>query len=274
MILYRTNAQALPLMKELSDSNIPFVIKDYAFSLFDHFLYRDMMAYIYLMLRVREGKLDFENVSDRRALHRILNRPTRGLKPLLSKKEGENFSFQERTEDFFRRRAILSTLVPELLSVDSDDFDKSLENLWNQIGYRKYLEAYAKVYQIETEELEEVIQTVRSYVPMGSDLKTGMRTLRELESFRKERSEHKKDSGVLLTTVHGAKGLEREEIYLISLNQGIFPHRKSIEQSMEEERRLFYVALTRSRSDVMLSYIEESSDRAMKKSCFLSEMGF
>lgn len=274
MILYRTNAQALPLMKELSDSNIPFVIKDYAFSLFDHFLYRDMMAYIYLVLRVREGKLDFENVEDRCALHRILNRPTRGLKPLLSKKEGESFSFRERTEEFFRRRAILSALVPELLSVDSDDFDKGLEILWNKVGYRRYLEAYAKVYQIETEELEEVIQTVRSYVPTGSDLKTGMRTLRELESFRKERSEHKKDSGVLLTTVHGAKGLEREEIYLISLNQGIFPHRKSIEQSMEEERRLFYVALTRSCSDVILSYIKESADRSMKKSCFLSEMGF
>ena len=80
--------------------------------------------------------------------------------------------------------------------------------------------------------------------------------------------------GVTLSTMHSAKGLEFEVVFVPSIVEEVIPHKKSetLDQ-IEEERRLFYVAVTRAKSMLYLSEVSKRHDKKTKRSCFLKELG-
>lgn len=80
--------------------------------------------------------------------------------------------------------------------------------------------------------------------------------------------------GVTLSTMHSAKGLEFEVVFIPSIVEEIIPHKKSTTpEQIEEERRLFYVAITRAKSKLYISEIAQRHDKKTKRSCFLKEIG-
>lgn len=98
----------------------------------------------------------------------------------------------------------------------------------------------------------------------------------QMEAFReklKEQKGKKKESNadaIILATLHSSKGLEFEEVFLPDVNEGVIPHRKaSVEADLEEERRLFYVGMTRAKNHLHLYYVKEKYGKEMEPSQFL-----
>ena len=88
------------------------------------------------------------------------------------------------------------------------------------------------------------------------------------------RQQSREKEGVVISTLHSAKGLEFDRVFIMDVNDGIIPYRKaSGERDVEEERRLFYVGMTRARKELSLFYIEERHEKKMDPSRFLLESG-
>ena len=85
--------------------------------------------------------------------------------------------------------------------------------------------------------------------------------------------EKEKDEGIALHTMHGAKGLEFETVFIIGANEGTMPYKKAkLDGEIEEERRLFYVAMTRAKKQLIISYTKEKNGKSIPCSRFLYEM--
>ena len=107
-----------------------------------------------------------------------------------------------------------------------------------------------------------------------ADVKAFRDRLEEMSRQMKEqtRQNGQQRNGVQLMTMHGAKGLEFRAVFLPTLVEGVVPHEKGMEQ-IEEERRLFYVAITRTGEKLCLSAVRRRYEKETKPSCFLAEMG-
>ena len=93
------------------------------------------------------------------------------------------------------------------------------------------------------------------------------------EQKAKRWSQTKEDNGVALLTMHGAKGLEYELVFIIQGNEGSMPYRKAKgKEELEEERRMFYVAMTRAKSRLVISYVKEKNGKDISPSRFIEEL--
>ena len=111
----------------------------------------------------------------------------------------------------------------------------------------------------------------------------GMNSLEEWESYIEEYTEKLEEQarkaeqereGVLISTLHGVKGLEYEQVYILNVNEGSMPYRKAVlEPAIEEERRLFYVGMTRARKQLALCYVRQQYEKKREPSRFLKEAG-
>ena len=89
----------------------------------------------------------------------------------------------------------------------------------------------------------------------------------------REKSSRTPGEGVSLLTMHGAKGLEFDTVFIIRGNEGVIPHKKAkMEEEIEEERRLFYVAMTRARERLFVSYVREKNGKDASPSRFVGEL--
>ncbi len=144
------------------------------------------------------------------------------------------------------------------------------------MGYDDYLSEYAAFRRIKVEELYDVI----------SELQEGAREyatyedwFHHIENYKEElkqqmdRNRQKDVDGVALSTFHAAKGLEYDIVYIIDANEGITPHRKAVlNEDMEEERRMFYVAMTRAKSKLCIYSVKERYNKELFPSRFVGEL--
>ena len=88
------------------------------------------------------------------------------------------------------------------------------------------------------------------------------------------RKQEKEREGVLISTLHGVKGLEYDRVYILNVNEGSMPYKKAVlEPAIEEERRLFYVGMTRARKELTLCYVRQQYEKKREPSRFLKEAG-
>jgi DNA helicase-2/ATP-dependent DNA helicase PcrA len=116
---------------------------------------------------------------------------------------------------------------------------------------------------------------------MIPEIISGIETLTELEelgeeytiSLKKDTDENQKQTAIKLMTVHASKGLEFDTVIIPGCNEGSFPHGKILsEESVEEERRIFYVAMTRARENLLLFYISSKDNSKYIPSRFLNPL--
>lgn len=132
------------------------------------------------------------------------------------------------------------------------------------MGYEEYLREYAEYRKIKPEELSEILDRL-------TESTKGMNSLEEWESYIEEYTEKLEEQarkaeqereGVLISTLHGVKGLEYEQVYILNVNEGSMPYRKAVlEPAIEEERRLFYVGMTRARKQLALCYVRQQYEK-------------
>lgn len=266
-VIYRTNTQPRLLAGRLMEQNIPFKMRDALPNLFDHFIAVDLAAYLRLAMGERDRKLFL----------RVMNHPKRYIKRemladrLVDFKELRRAAYgkrwlYEKIERFEKDLYLIRNMTP----YDAIDY------LRKGVGYDDFLTEYAGFRRMDPDDLYEVCDQIQesardfaSHEQWFAHIKEYTQELkRQMEESREERK------GVTLTTMHSAKGLEYEVVFLMDINETVTPHKKAIKDAdLEEERRLFYVALTRAKTRLFVYSVSELYQKPAKPSRYLAEMG-
>lgn len=266
-ILFRTNQEAEGLISALMEYQVPFVMKEQLPNLFQHWICKNMLAY----MRMAAGE------RSRKTFLTVMNRPNRYISrealasPEVSFEELRNY-YKDR--DWMCDR--LTTLETHLRILRGLPPYAAVNFIRKGMGYEEYLREYAAYRKLKPEELTEVLDRVMESAK-------GMKTLQEWETYIRDytdrlaeqakKQEQKKD-GVLISTLHGVKGLEYDLVYILNVNEGSIPYRKAVlPAAVEEERRLFYVGMTRAKRRLILCYVKRQYEKEREPSRFLEEAG-
>lgn len=269
-VLFRAAVQARMISEILSKHRIPFEMRDYVTNFYRHFIVKDMMAY----LQLAAGK------RDRSLFLTICNRPLRYL--ARNSMENRQVNFEDLRKFYCDKDWMLDII---------DQFDVDVRMMKNmapyaaiqyirkKIGYDDFLKEYAEKHQISWKqlmdvmaELEERSKNFKSYDEWEIHIAKYTQELEEQQAkARKIKGE--RENKVQLMTIHSSKGLEFEDVFVIHANEGEIPHQKAEKKDeIEEERRLFYVALTRAKNNLCISYITQKNGNSIKPSRFVEEL--
>lgn len=268
-VIYRTNLQGGAFARELYKRGIPYDLRDNSGNVYEHWVAKDLLAYLLLA----------ENEESDSALRRILNKPKRYIgKDLLAEVETMPYTL---LRSFFVCPSLKGWQEENLenLRIDLNQIRKrtpydALKYIRKVIGYDEYLEEFAAYRRTSAQVLQEIADEIMETAKDCADVRSFREQLERLSLQMKEQSRKKgqKRNGVALMTMHGAKGLEFRAVFLPSLVEGIVPHEKGMD-TVAEERRLFYVAMTRASEKLCLSAILQRYEKERKPSRFLAEMG-
>lgn len=268
-VIYRTNLQGGAFARELYKRGIPYDLRDNSGNVYEHWVAKDLLAYLLLA----------ENEESDSALRRILNKPKRYIgKDLLAEAETMPYTL---LRSFFVCPSLKGWQEENLenLRIDLNQIRKrtpydALKYIRKVIGYDEYLEEFAAYRRTSAQALQEIADEIMETAKDCADVRSFREQLERLSLQMKEQSRKKgqKRNGVALMTMHGAKGLEFRAVFLPSLVEGIVPHEKGMD-TVAEERRLFYVAMTRASEKLCLSAILQRYEKERKPSRFLAEMG-
>lgn len=264
-VLYRTNVDARAMSELMTEYQIPFVMKEHLNNIYEHFIALDMISY----LRLSQGEYD------RKYFLQIANRPNRYL-TRESMKTG-NVSY-ESLRRYYRDKDWMVDRIDQLewdmkMICDKTPY-AAIQYIRKRMGYDEFLKEYAAYRKISSEDLfavlEEIWQNSKGYGTIKE-------WFEHIESYGKMLKEQNKKNGekegVNLMTMHAAKGLEFDTVFVIEANEGSCPYKKATTgEEIEEERRLFYVAMTRAKRKLVISYVKEKNGKDLLPSRFVSEL--
>src|SRR3989344_3741068 len=243
-ILYRTNWQSRVLEEALINSEIPYQI--FGVKFFARKEIKDVLGFV-------RAALNPESLTD---IKRIINLPPRGigkvtlLKIFAGKVNELTPALKEKVSSFYELLKNIKWFAENHLTAETMKFvikESGLEELLRK-GNEEDLE--------RLENIKELVSLAKKYDNFKG-LEGIQKLLEEaaLNSDEKEVEEKEEKKGVKLMTIHGAKGLEFDAVFVTGLEEDLFPHVRSEGASdIEEERRLFYVAITRARKKLFLSF--------------------
>ena len=264
-VLYRTNVDARAMSELMTEYQIPFVMKEHLNNIYEHFIALDMISY----LRLSQGEYD------RKYFLQIANRPNRYL-TRESMKTG-NVSY-ESLRRYYRDKDWMVDRIDQLewdmkMVCDKTPY-AAIQYIRKRMGYDEFLKEYAAYRKISSEDLfallEEIWQNSKGYGTIKE-------WFEHIESYGKMLKEQNKKNGekegVNLMTMHAAKGLEFDTVFVIEANEGSCPYKKAIaDEEIEEERRHFYESKTRAKRKLDISYVKEKNGNDHLPSRFVSEL--
>ncbi len=264
-VLYRTNTQPGPLIAKLMEYNLPFRTKERIPNLYDHWIAQDIKTYFSLALGSRQ----------RRELLRIMNRPNRYISRE-SLQTGE-VSFDD-WQEFYSEQTWIAERI-EQLAYDLQVLSRitpyaAVNYIRKSIGYDAYLSEYARRRQLPANELfetmDELLESTRDYKRLDDWLEF---TEEYTEKLKQEQRRQPDTDSISVLTLHGSKGLEYDLVIIPDVNEGLIPYKKAVlDAELEEERRMLYVGMTRTRQALFLSYVKTIRSKKAEPSCFLTEI--
>lgn len=262
-VLFRTNQGAGPFAERLMEFNIPFEMRDALPNIYDHWVAKDILAYFHLA----------HQELDRSEFLQVMNRPKRYI--ARDSIQGKILSF-EALKSYYRDKDWMVDRI------DRMEFDLGLLRqmtpyaainfIRNGIHYEDYLAEYAKARRMKVEELTDLLDEIQQSAKPYRTYEAWMDHLEKyreaLESNRTKKKQ--REDAVVFATLHGAKGLEFTEVFLVDVNEDVIPHRRaSVEADIEEERRLLYVGMTRAKDKLHLFYTRERFGKGADPSRFI-----
>ena len=245
-VLYRTNAQSRNIEEAMLRENIPYKVIG-SFYFYNRKEIKDLISYLKLIY----------NKNDDISLVRIINVPKRGIgDKTISNLSDKSFKLNKCIYDVIEtgKEQEFKKIIEELKENSKDaTLTELVDLILDKTGIRKELETEKTVdAEIRLSNLEEFKSITRTYEE-NSDSPTLEEFLEEI-SLVADMNEHKNETNVVtLMTVHAAKGLEFDYVFVIGMEEGLFPHLNSMEtEDLEEERRLCYVAITRAKKKLWL----------------------
>ena len=265
-VLFRIHTDARPLVEELIERHIPFQMKEHLPNIYNHFAAKDILAYFRLALGKRE----------RRDFLQVMNRPKRYIgRDSLA---GAEVSFEEIRKFYCDKDWMLDR-------IDQFEWDvkmlakmapyAGIQYIRKRIGYDDFIKDYAYTHNMERQDLNEILAELEESARPYTTIEEWFRHIEEYtETLRiKERQKSMEQEGVRLMTLHAAKGLEFDTVWLIEVNEGQIPYKKAkTDQQTEEERRLFYVGMTRAREQLTVCYVKTKNGKASDPSRFVDEL--
>ena len=271
-VLFRTNMQMRLLAGKLMEHGVPFTMRENLPNLFDTWMAKDIMCYLQLALGNRS----------REKFLKIANRPVRYL---------SRTAFTESEVSFDKLRAYYAVKNQEWMEERIWNFEYDLKNLASLspyaaihfirkgIGYDEFLKTYADERNVNADdwfdvldEMQEMARDKKSIPEFLSFVENYGDTLEEIRQEQKKQ-QVKEEPGVSLMTMHASKGLEFPVVFVPTLNEDIVPYRKAVQEgNLEEERRMLYVAMTRAKTYLHLSFVKERFHKEAGPSPFLYEI--
>ncbi|HEX9805195.1 MAG TPA: UvrD-helicase domain-containing protein, partial [Candidatus Dojkabacteria bacterium] len=257
-ILYRVNAQSRILEEIFLKAQIKYRIVG-TVSFYERKEIKDILAYLKIIY----------NPSDNISLKRIINIPTRGIGAKTFRDLEETASREDRSiiEYLIANENLLKPALAQFIDVYKNITDESHESdiydlinyILDKTGYMKMLEADKEENQDRIENLKELLTIASEF--KGSDPQDGLEAFLErtlLYQAQDDINNENDEERITLMTLHTAKGLEFEYVFIVGLEEGIFPHSRSYTdiKEMEEERRLAYVGITRAMEKLFLSFAD------------------
>ena len=246
-ILYRTNAQSRVVEEEMLKENLPYRVIG-SFYFYSRKEIKDLIAYLRLI----------HNSQDNISLLRVINTPKRGIglktiENLTIRADSEGISIYDAIES--GKELEFKNTIEKLKSIAEDlTLTELIDKVLDASGMKKELESEQTLEsEVRLENLEEFKSITKAF-----EEKEGLISLEDflLEiSLVSDVEEYKDDPNrISLMTVHSVKGLEFDHVFVIGMEEGLFPHMNSLMENgaLEEERRLCYVAITRARDDLHL----------------------
>ncbi len=263
-VIYRSNAQARPIVETFLRKNIIFNLKDSFVTLYSHWITNDILSYLKLAD-------DLKNVEH---IKRIIQKPNRYISNEIIQKIENNFFdniLNNKTLSYSQKEAVEDLLVHlKLLKVKP--LQKAIKYILNIIGYKKYLVSYAKYKGIELDSLLDIVLEVEESSQGYDSYMEWEKSLKDIATTVKS-TKYNVSNAVTLTTMHSAKGLEFEIVFIIDVIQDIIPHKKSNAlMEIEEERRLMYVATTRAKKYLFMYIPKFKKNSETEPSVFIEEM--
>lgn len=250
-VICRTNYDCAMWAQTLRRNAIPFHIKELSGSQFRHFVNLDIMAYLMLA----DGDLKRKNFL------RIMNRPVRYLKRDSMPEESVT---EDKMLQYYQESPVLQERIRKLFqdihNLQGKKLYLQIHYIRNVIGYDSYLKEKYGVHRAEelvriAVEFQEFSRQFQSLGEMKAYIASYEETLREIQIQKRQETnaEAQTEQRINLLTMHAAKGLEFDTVYVPDCQEGKIPSTKSVtEEELEEERRMFYVAMTRARQELWL----------------------
>ncbi len=265
-VLFRTNVQTRALTQKLMEYNIPFHIKDRVPNMFEHWIARDICYYMKAAMGNRE----------RKTFLRIVNRPKRYIaRDALYEKEFDFEQLRIFYEDKEWMLDRIDTMERDIKLLKDFKPYAAINYIRKGIGYNEYLKEYAAFRKIKDEELFQLLDEIQESARSAQTFEEWFDYIRDYTVQLKEQMSQKKtqENCVPLMTMHSAKGLEFKVVFIPDANEGVTPHNKAIlDADIEEERRMFYVAMTRAKEHLHISYVKERYDKEVDASRFINEI--
>ncbi len=249
-VIYRTNIEPRKLCVLLDGINIPYTISDSLPNIFDHFVVRGVLDY----MAAAHGDLSRERIL------KIMYKPSRYIK---------RDALIEDPVDFVRLKMRLKAKPYAIDEVNKLESDlkliarmrpvAALTFIRRSVGYDDYIKHYAEYKNIAEDDLFDMLEEYASViadVEIYDDLLVFIEDYKEL--LKKQSAVSRKKEGLNLLTMHSAKGLEFDSVYIMDAVEGLTPYKKAkTPAELEEERRMFYVAMTRAKSNLYI-YVPET----------------
>lgn len=269
-VLFRVNLQAGVFTRYLNPYGIPFRLKDQVKNIYDHWIWKDLSAYIRLAL----------DQNDDQSFLRIANKPKRYISKAVLEilRREENCLKNIYVIDGFSawQHKHIDTLKLHLAQIRRRAPYEAIQYIRNVVGYDDYLEEYAQYRRgnlLGMKEIAEELMQAAKGVTTLADMELYYEALRD-ELKQSKNKPKQEEEGVLLSTLHSAKGLEFEAVFIPGMVEGSIPYEKSqTPERLEEERRLFYVGVTRAKSYLCLSEPQKKFEQETERSRFLKEIG-
>lgn len=264
-VLYRTNAGPRFLMEKLMEYNLPFRTRDTVPNLYEHWISRNILTYI----RIAMGSRAREDILQ------VINRPKRYISRDAMPDETVSF---ERMKAFYAEKDWIAerieSLEGDLRAIARMSPLAAVNYIRQGMGYDEYLIEYAAFRRMRPEEL---LETADELKESAAGFKTFDEWFAHIEAYKEEllrqaAQRRTETDAITLATMHSAKGLEFPIVYILDANEGITPHsRAMLDEDMEEERRLFYVAMTRAKTRLHVYAVRERYHKKAEVSRFVWE---
>ena len=265
-VLYRTNTQPRLLIQKFMEFNVPFRVRDQVPNLFEHWIAKNLFCYIRLACG---SKL-------RKDLLPVLNRPKRYMNRECLNDE---IICWEYMMDYYKDKPYVCDKI-ERLRYDLKMLGRmgpfaAINYIRHVMGYEEYLKEYAEFRRMNAEDLMEVLnelqESARAYKTYDEWFAYMERYKKEMDEMRKRQQEVKE--GVHLATMHSSKGLEYDKVFILDAAEGITPYKKAVlDADLEEERRMFYVAMTRAKKELTICWAKKQFSHELTVSRFVEEM--
>ena len=264
-VLYRTNAGPRFLMEKLMEYNLPFRTRDTVPNLYEHWISRNILTYI----RIAMGSRAREDILQ------VINRPKRYISRDAMPDETVSF---EKMKAFYAEKDWIAerieSLEGDLRAIARMSPLAAVNYIRQGMGYDEYLIEYAAFRRMRPEEL---LETADELKESAAGFKTFDEWFAHIDAYKEEllrqaAQRRTETDAITLATMHSAKGLEFPIVYILDANEGITPHsRAMLDEDMEEERRLFYVAMTRAKTRLHVYAVRERYHKKAEVSRFVWE---